>query len=356
MRKLRYALLASCLLPVPSFAQSVLMVPPLVNQPLTSQEIPAQKAVLNPLPSKDPVSDGPQQPEAPARPAIPKGNPPALDPLAPNKPLNNKAKAGLATAQRWISKFQKPHVDGDGVEHFLAGKGQVFVVAGVERITDIALSPGELIVPPLHIGDADEWKMHPAQSGSGNKEISHILIKPDDAGLSTNLVIETNKRTISVELVSRRADYMPMVALDMSEDDGNEWAAAAASVGAVLSDGRSGGVRDASPCDQMPTIPPAQFHISNANVPWRPLQVYVVTTPVGDKTCVDFAGDIGSSELPAMLALADDGGWFSGPTKKVINVRYLHRRFIADGRLGSFILVDGVGGEQKSVKVTRVQP
>jgi type IV secretion system protein VirB9 len=260
-------------------------------------------------------------------------------------------------AKRWISKFQKPHLDGDGVEHFVAGKGQVFVVTAVEHITDIALAPGEVIVPPLHIGDADEWKLHPAQSGSGNKATEHVLVKPSDAGLSTNLVIETNKRTISVELTSRRADYMPLVALDLSDNDDNEWATAAANVGAVLTDARPGAAAASnSPCDQMPIVPPSQFHITGDNVPWRPMQAYIVATPVGNKTCVDFAGDIGSGELPAMLALADDGGWFSGPTKKIVNVRYVHRRFIADEQLSRFILVDGVGGSQKSVTIARVQP
>jgi type IV secretion system protein TrbG len=130
--------------------------------------------------------------------------------------------------------------------------------------------------------------------------------------------IETNKRTVSIELSSRRDDYMPLVALDLSDaGDGDRVTAT------VLARQQRVTVA-ASPCDQAPIVPPAQFRITGDNVPWRPVRAYVVATPVGNKTCVDFSGGIISGELPAMLALADDGGWFRSPTKKIVNVRYVN--------------------------------
>jgi P-type conjugative transfer protein TrbG len=279
--------------------------------------------------------------------AVPRTMPPPIVAVSPDKPLTHKEAVGVAVAQRWIQKFQTPHLDPDGVLHFVSGKGQVFIVTAVDHLTDIALAPGETIFPPLHVGDSASWKFHPANSRTGGKSISHILVKPIDAGLSTNMVIETNKRTISVSLSSRARDYMPLVSLDLPEDEDADFTNYAARLEKATAN------QPASTCDQSPVVPPQQFTIDGDRPSWRPIQVYQVSTPVGIKTCVDFPSDIGSTSLPALLALADDGGWFSGPTKTVVNVRFVNRRFIVDEALSRFVLVDGVGSDQKSIRITR---
>ncbi len=280
--------------------------------------------------------------------AVPRTMPPQIATVSPDKPLTRKEAIGVAVARRWIQKFQTPHLDENGVEHFVAGKGQVFIVAAVDHVTDIALAPGEIIFPPLHVGDAASWSFHPALSRVSGKSISHVLIKPSDAGLSSNLVVETNKRTVSISISSRQRDYMPLVSLDLPEED-NGFSGYAA----MLANANAPGSQVASACDQSPVVPPEQFEIEQTKVPWRPTQVYQVSTPVGIKTCVDFPSDIGSTSLPALLALADDGGWFTSATKTIVNVRFVNRRFIVDESLTRFILVDGVGGDQKSIKIVR---
>jgi type IV secretion system protein VirB9 len=280
---------------------------------------------------------------------VPMTMPPKIDPVSSDKPLPHKAYVAVVTARHWINRYQKPRMDADGVEHFTPGHGQVFVVAAVDHITDIALSPGEIVIPPLHVGDSMNWKFHPAVSGSGRQMISHILLKPDDAGLSTNLVIETNKRTISIALVSRRADYMPLVSLDLPNDS-DGWGNGTGG----WSNGMQGLVPAvASPCDQPPAVGPDQFRISGDHVPWRPTQVWAVSTSVGMKTCIEFPASIGSEDLPVLLALANDGGWFSSPSKNIVNVRFVRRRYIADELLNRVVLIAGVGGSQHEVKVTR---
>jgi hypothetical protein len=57
-----------------------------------------------------------------------------------------------------------------------------------------------------------------------------------------------------------------------------------------------------------------------------------------------------------LLELADDGGWFSDATKRIVDVRFVNRRFIVDGALNRFILVSGVGGDQEAITVTRRPP
>ena len=108
-----------------------------------------------------------------------------------------------------------------------------------------------------------------------------------DAGLSSNLVVHTSKRTISISLTSHQREYMPLVALDIPEETESTSA-----VGLVAMAGGQQAVQTA--CDMAPSVPREQFSVRGDNVPWRPVDVYWVATPVGTKTCVDsrvVAGD-----------------------------------------------------------------
>lgn len=288
--------------------------------------------------------------------AVPPTMPPKADPVSANKPLSKKEWAGVAVARSWINKYQKPRLDSDGTERFDSCHGQISIVAAVDHVTDIALTPGEIIQPPLQVGDSADWISHPVAAHVNGKLVSHVIVKPKDAGLRSNIVIQTNKRTLLVELVSRRSEYMPLIAIDTCDDqqDGSGaayWASYNAQTGA------GGGRSSGSPCDLPPTVPPDQFKIEGDNVSWRPLQAYQVSTPnAGIKTCVEFPSNIGSLKLPALLALANDGGIFTSPTKTMVSYRYLDRRFVVDGDEPRLILVDGVGDQQQAIRITRKRP
>ena len=71
--------------------------------------------------------------------------------------------------------------------------------AAPERITDIALQPGETIVS-VAAGDTVRWTVGDTTSGIGESKRVHILVKPFSAGLRTNLVIATDRRTYHLQL------------------------------------------------------------------------------------------------------------------------------------------------------------
>jgi type IV secretion system protein VirB9 len=279
--------------------------------------------------------------------SVPKEMPPPVQVVSPDRAMTKKEQVGVAAAQRWIVQAQSPHLDHDGVLHFTDGHGQVQIVASVNHVTDIRLEPGENILLPISVGDAEDWVIHIALGRQDGQPVAHITVKPDDAGLSSNLVIHTSKRTLSVELASRQKEFMPLVALDAAEtSDDQPFSLLTAAQGNMVQ----------TPCDLPPTVPKEQFSVRGDAVPWRPIDVYWVTTPVGTKTCVTFPDGINSGDLPALLELADDGGWFSDATKRIVDVRFVNRRFIVDEALNRFILVSGVGGDQEAITVTRRPP
>ena len=84
------------------------------------------------------------------------------------------------------------------------------------------LQEGEA-VNDLNVGDSVRWKITPATQGAGDSLITHVMIKPTDVGLVTNLVITTNRRTYIVKLLSRERDWMPRVAFDYPDDPASQW-------------------------------------------------------------------------------------------------------------------------------------
>ena len=279
---------------------------------------------------------------------VPRHMPPKVPVLSPQKPLTKKQQAGVRMASKWVKKAATPNMGEDGRVRFLHGQGEPTIVCAPLMVCDLALEPGEIVQPPLFLADK-RWSAEPGVSGSGSGRTTHVLLKPSDAGLITNLVIHTNRRSYSIKLVSRTKDYMPLVAFDYpAEQMAKSWDQYAADMEEEAPD-----ARPASVCDQPPSIPPSAFKIEGPDVSWKPVQVYAVGTPVGQKTCVQFPADMGSHMLPALVVLGPSKGWFSGPTMQPVNARFQQNRWIVDNLLDSFALVDGVGSAQQKITVER---
>src|SRR5689334_9949713 len=81
-------------------------------------------------------------------------------------------------------------------------EGAVFAVAARPgRVTDIVLQPGEALsaVNPVAAGDTVRWIIGDSESGAGAGKRVHVLLKPVEAGLATNLFIATDRRTYHLE-------------------------------------------------------------------------------------------------------------------------------------------------------------
>jgi P-type conjugative transfer protein TrbG len=273
--------------------------------------------------------------------------PPEIPMLGPDKPLTARQRAAVTAASTWRKRAAPPAVGEDGWVRFPFGQGEPSIVCAPLHVCDLALEPGEIVNPPIFLADK-RWTAEPGVSGEGDRRTTHVILKPADVGLTSNMVIHTNRRSYSIQLVSRAKDYMPLVAFDYPADTTASWRDYAARMEERTSSGAP-----ATPCDQMPTIPPDAFTTTGDAVPWKPVQVYAVATPTGQKTCVQLPADIGSRDLPALLALGDDGGWFSDPSLRMVSARFMNDRFVVDGLLDRFVLVDGVGSAQRRVMVER---
>ena len=87
------------------------------------------------------------------------------------------------------------------------------------RMTDVALEPGESIMG-IHAGDTVRWIFSPSQSMKNGLSVSHIVVKPSQPGISTNLLVHTDKRTYNLDFTAtENSQYIRGVAFSYQMND-----------------------------------------------------------------------------------------------------------------------------------------
>lgn len=214
-----------------------------------------------------------------------------------------------------------PFSDG-AIYHVLTEPGQV---------TDIALQPGE-VLGAVAAGDTVRWVIGDTTSGSGETKRSHILVKPFSAGLATNIIITTDKRTYHLALSS--AGRSAMVALSWTYPQDQLIALKAAEDRA----------RAAQPVATGLSVDQLHFDyvISGDRPAWRPLRAF----DDGRQTFIEFPAGLGTGEAPPLF-LVDAKG-----TAQLVNYRVQGRYYVVDRLFETAELRLGLK-RQDIVRITR---
>lgn len=107
----------------------------------------------------------------------------------------------------------EPSLDGylNAVQVYPYTPGALYqLYAAPEQVTDVALEPGEQLVS-VSAGDTVRWIVGDTTSGHPDGEQAHILVKPMQPGLKTNLVVTTDRRAYHLELTSFNETYMASI-------------------------------------------------------------------------------------------------------------------------------------------------
>lgn len=141
--------------------------------------------------------------------ALPLPLPGQLKPLAPARKPAPASPVAAITEGASAARIE-PSTDGyvNAVQVYPYTEGALYqLYASPGQVSDIALQPGERLVS-VSAGDTVRWVVGDTLSGSGPGARSHVLVKPVAAGLSTNLMIATDRRTYHLELTSLEESYM----------------------------------------------------------------------------------------------------------------------------------------------------
>ncbi len=254
--------------------------------------------------------------------------------------LDAKESYGITLANQWKSHPEKPRRGGDGSVKYLYGATLPTLVCTPLQVCSIRLQPGET-VNDIHAGDTARWRISLAQSGAGADITTLVIVKPIDAGLVTDMLITTDRRSYTIKLASTQKSWIPVLSFDYPED-----------VDSALADYKA----KQSQQHYATTLPTGQninaldfnYRISGDRPRWRPLRVY----SDGSKTYIQFASTHFSGDAPALVELGNDGGLFRKPSEQIVNYRVIGDRYVIDNVVDRVALISGVGDRQTKVIIT----
>ena len=270
------------------------------------------------------------------RPAFPAG---ALDPLTRHDPPRAARRSpssdpeGQVGAANRSARIEPHEADFEGaMQRFAYQEGALFqVYTKPGQITDIALQEGERLIGPGPVasGDTVRWMIGDTLSGSGTAQRVHILIKPTRSDISTNLVINTDRRTYHIELHAGANVYMASVSWTYPQDE-------------LIAVRRAG-------AEAVRSTPAAEgliverlnfdYRISGDKPNWRPVRVF----DDGERTLVEFPPDIERRELPPIFIIGETG------EAELVNYRAAGRYLIVERLFRRAELRLGAGRRQSVV-------
>ena len=252
-------------------------------------------------------------------------------PAGPAIALSPKEEEALRLSKDWSERQINPLQTPEGKVVYLHGLSMPTVIGAPMQISDIELEPGE-VVNEILVGDTTRWQVESGLAGN----ITHIFVKPLDAGLQTSLVLTTDRRVYHVKLVSQKENYNPYVGflyqgqakvLAKQEQREKQWATGEIDGRTVDLSGLNFGYR------------------VTGKAPWKPIQVF----NDGRQTFIRLPETAAKSEVPVLLALM-------GRREQIVNYRVHLNTFIVDGLFDHLVLVSGVGKDQARIEIKRESP
>ncbi|WP_287103971.1 TrbG/VirB9 family P-type conjugative transfer protein [Brevundimonas sp.] len=130
-------------------------------------------------------------------------------PAPPASPAVGEAPSGraaIAAANRSARAASSADAFVGGMQVFAWTEGRVYEVwTAPLRVTTLTLAPGETVTAKA-AGDTVRWQIGESQSGAGPTARTHVLVKPLQAGLETNLILTTSHRVYLLALKSGDAE------------------------------------------------------------------------------------------------------------------------------------------------------
>lgn len=259
--------------------------------------------------------------------------PPAISQVTPK--LSPKERQAVQLATDFRARPDRVTMGDYGRVTYLYGSSVPTIVCAPLYVCTLELQPGE-VIQEIHVGDNVRWKVGPATSGSGSDLTSLVTIKPTDAGLSTNMLVTTDRRSYNVQLTSHPSSWMARVNFSYPDDQAGDWSTYRRTVAAQQAAGA-----------QSVTTQSYQKLDFNYNLRgkarWKPVRVYTD----GLKTIVEFPRSLATTDAPALLSIGPDG------KEELVNYRQAGNLYIVDLVMDLGALVSGTGRKQQRVTFAR---
>jgi type IV secretion system protein VirB9 len=209
-------------------------------------------------------------------------------------------------------------------------------------VTDVILQPGEAVTG-VHPGDPVRWTFTPSRSGAGGMEQTHVLIKPLMADISTNVIVNTDRRTYQFDLMSSAKDFMPSVSFSYPDDSVKAW-------DVFISEKkkeREGNATLASGYSVSPEDLHLEYEIKGSDsLRWKPIRVW----DDGVKTYIQFRKGATKKSVEAPVFIV-----YEHKKEVIANYRAANDMYIVDRIFDKAALIVGTGAHQDRIVITRLR-
>ena len=314
---------------------------------------PSPLAPIPPLKVPPVVSRNPVTQPSPTNTQADKGSEVPLNWRPPHAELNAAAADAAEVSRQWETGVATPTPGADGKVVYIFGQGMPVMVCAPLRVCAIELQAGEHLESQPQIGDSRRWEITPVLSGSGLDETPLLIVKPIEAGLETDLIVSTDRRTYVFQLISDPTRFVSRLAFQYPGEDAAKWVAFQARQAAAKRDAEVVAEQAREKDKRAGVVPMAENALDDlyfdyklsGDAAYRPQQVF----DDGQHTYLIYPNDGRFRELPTLLIQVNG-------KSELVNFRVDGSRYIVDRLFDKAILVVGVGKKQTRVTITRATP
>jgi type IV secretion system protein VirB9 len=201
------------------------------------------------------------------------------------------------TAIREATRRPGNSVNSEGKTVYAYTPDGIYTLYGAPgHVIDVQLQPGEKLSGPVIAGDTVRWVVGTSISRNGAGTVTHVLVKPIQSGIETNIIITTDRRSYHLFARSLSRNFLPTVSWTYPHDE-------MAKLDAYNPEGQSSADMLAAG-DISPDRLNFKYRIkSDDKYSWTPVRVF----DDGTKTYVQMSPDMKNTEAPVLFIKGKEG-------------------------------------------------
>jgi len=248
--------------------------------------------------------------------------------------------------QRAVAEFERsgkaPIIKKPGFEQHPYGENQPIIYCQPLRACDIELEAGEEILG-IALGDTVRWDVMTIFSGDKQNLVPHLITKPKDYDISTNLVVSTTRRTYHIGLIAKDSEYVRQFKFYYP----HELIQFAASKEKLEKEKEEKDRKNT--LAQLPAVTASQlsfdYKIENeSGVSWCPVRAF----DDGKHVYIQMPRIMRSGEAPVLMVRRTGTNIVN-----LVNYRVKNNYYVVDRLFDEAVLLLGVGDRQEKVVITK---
>ncbi|MCC6932127.1 MAG: P-type conjugative transfer protein TrbG [Deltaproteobacteria bacterium] len=242
----------------------------------------------------------------------------------------------------YVQKGKAPIIKKPGFEIYPFEESEPLLHCQPLRACDVELEAGEEILG-IALGDTVRWDVQTIFSGDKDNLIPHVVVKPKDLDVTSNMVISTTKRTYHMGLISSSEEYARRFKFYYPR----EFITQRASKEELQENKRKEEQKNA--IAELPTLSADNINFNysiegGSSLNWRPVRAF----DDGVHVYIQMPQIMKSDEAPVLMVKRD-----STNSVVMVNYRVKNNYYVVDRLFNEAMLLLGVGDDQEKVMIIK---